>query len=317
MIIYISGAISNDFNYKEKFNQAEEKLLKMGHAVLNPTVVPPMFSHGQHLHIDFAMIDISDGLYMLKDWRDSEGAKMEYDYAIKNDKKIFYEKDDFELPTLKEQVRQIKRENEKNCDNCKHLDDYFDCSQCSDHDEWEGKDTKMKIILLSGKAFSGKDSAANMMKAKLEAKGKKVLIAHYGDLVKYTCKTFFDWNGEKDEQGRTLLQVIGTDRIRAKYPNFWAGYVKSILEVFYDEWNYVLIPDTRFPNEIDLMKNTFDDVVSVCVVRTNFISPLTEEQQNHKSETALDDRIFDYYLVADDLEKLERKVDVFLKELEG
>jgi len=225
----------------------------------------------------------------------------------------------------KEQVRQIKKENEKNCDNCKHLDDYFDCSQCSDHDEWEcmdydewkSKDTKMKIILLSGKAFSGKDSAANMMKAKLEAKGKKVLIAHYGDLVKYTCKTFFGWNGEKDEQGRTLLQVIGTDRIRAKYPNFWAGYVKSILEVFYDEWNYVLIPDTRFPNEIDLMKNTFDDVVSVCVVRTNFINPLTEEQRNHKSETALDDRIFDYYLIADDLEKLERKVDVFLKELEG
>lgn len=51
MIIYISGAISNDFNYKEKFKQAEEKLLKMGHAVLNPTVVPPMFSWEQHLHI--------------------------------------------------------------------------------------------------------------------------------------------------------------------------------------------------------------------------------------------------------------------------
>ena len=206
---------------------------------------------------------------------------------------------------------------ERNCDTCKHLDDYFDCSQCSDFDEWKAKrekETKMKIILLSGKARSGKDSAANMMKSKLEAKGKKVLIAHYGDLVKYTCKTFFGWNGEKDEQGRTLLQVIGTDRIRAKSPNFWVDYIMDILSIFENEWDYVLIPDTRFPNEIDLMKNTFDDVTSVCVVRTNFISPLTEEQRNHKSETALDDRIFDYYLVADDLEKLERKVDVFLED---
>lgn len=208
---------------------------------------------------------------------------------------------------------------EKNCDTCKNYNTYFDCSQCNDFDEWTAKrekETKMKIILLSGKAQSGKDSAANMMKTKLESKGKKVLIVHYGDLVKYTCKTFFGWNGEKDEQGRTLLQEIGTDKIRAKRPNFWVSYIRNILSIFENEWDYVLIPDTRFPNEIDLMKNTFDDVTSVCVVRTNFISPLTEEQRNHKSETALDDRIFDYYLVADNLEKLERKVDVFLKELE-
>lgn len=91
MIVYISGVITNDFNYKEKFKQVEEKLLKMGHAVLNPTVIPPMFSHEQHLHIDFAMIDIADGLYMLKDWKESEGARLEYDYAVPKGKKIFYE----------------------------------------------------------------------------------------------------------------------------------------------------------------------------------------------------------------------------------
>ncbi len=91
MIIYISGAIFNDFNYKEKFKQAEEKLLKMGHAVLNPTVIPPMFSWEQHLHIDYAMIDICDGLYMLKDWESSKGAKAEKKYALEKNKKIFYE----------------------------------------------------------------------------------------------------------------------------------------------------------------------------------------------------------------------------------
>lgn len=175
---------------------------------------------------------------------------------------------------------------------------------------------KMKIILVSGKAFSGKDSTANILKEKLENQGKKVLIAHYGDLVKYTCKTFFNWNGEKDEQGRTLLQRVGTDEIRAKYPDFWVEYVKSILNVFIGEWDYVIIPDTRFPNEINVMKNTFKEVVSIRIVRTNFVSPLTEEQRNHRSETALDDYHFDYYFIADDLKQLERKVDNFLKELE-
>ncbi len=176
---------------------------------------------------------------------------------------------------------------------------------------------KMNIILLSGKAFSGKDSTANILKEKLENQGKKVLIAHYGDLVKYTCKTFFNWNGEKDEQGRTILQEVGTDKIRTKHPNFWVDYIRDLLSIFEDKWDYVLIPDTRFPNEIDVMKNTFKDVISLRVVRTNFISPLTEEQRNHRSEIALDDYPFDYYFIADDLKTLERKVDNLLKELEG
>ena len=206
---------------------------------------------------------------------------------------------------------------EKNCDTCKHDNTYFDCSQCNDFDEWQEKNNYLKIILLSGKAQHGKDSAANMLKEKLESKGKKVLIAHYGDLVKYTCKTFFNWNGEKDEQGRTILQEVGTDRIRAKHPDIWVDYIKNILSVFEDKWDYVLIPDTRFPNEIDVMKNTFKDVTSIHVVRTNFISQLTEEQRNHRSETALDDYPFDYYFVADDLKTLERKVNNLLKELEG
>jgi hypothetical protein len=232
---------------------------------------------------------------------------------------------------------------EKNCDNCKNYNTYFDCGQCSDFDEWEEltvvdyqngetlkaervqlkgnniakENNNMKIILLSGKAFSGKDSTANILKEKLENQGKKVLIAHYGDLVKYTCKTFFNWNGEKDEQGRTILQEVGTDRIRAKHPNFWVDYIRDLLSIFEDKWDYVLIPDTRFPNEIDVMKNTFKDVISLRVVRTNFISPLTEEQRNHRSEIALDDYPFDYYFIADDLKTLERKVDNLLKELEG
>lgn len=49
----------------------------------------------------------------------------------------------------------------------------------------------MKVICISGKAQHGKDTSANLLKMMLEADGYKVLIAHYGDLVKYICKTFF------------------------------------------------------------------------------------------------------------------------------
>lgn len=154
----------------------------------------------------------------------------------------------------------------------------------------------MKVILISGKAQNGKDTTAGIIRDALEADGFKVLIAHYGDLVKYVSKTFFGWNGEKDEAGRTLLQYVGTDVIRTKRENYWVDFLAGILELFNGEWDYVLVPDCRFPNEVECMKDAGFDVTHVRVVRQNFISPLTEEQQRHPSETALDDTIPDAYI---------------------
>ena len=152
----------------------------------------------------------------------------------------------------------------------------------------------MKVICISGKAQHGKDTTAGYLKEFLEARGKKVLITHYGDLVKYICKTFFDWDGQKDEKGRTLLQYVGTDVIRKQVPNYWVDFVCGILLLFNDEWDYVLIPDCRFPNEITFMQQFFD-TTHIHIKRTSpgFVSPLTEEQQKHPSETALDGYPFD------------------------
>lgn len=154
----------------------------------------------------------------------------------------------------------------------------------------------MKIVCISGKAQHGKDTTAGYLKEYLEANGKIVLIAHYGDLVKYICKTFFSWDGKKDEKGRTLLQHIGTDRIRAKNGDYWVAFIASILEFFPDKWGYVIIPDCRFPNEIEYLEERFDEVVHIRVVRNNpgWTSPLTEEQQGHYSEVALDGYSYDY-----------------------
>lgn len=154
----------------------------------------------------------------------------------------------------------------------------------------------MKVICISGKAQNGKDTSAEFMKAILEAKGQKVLIAHYGDLVKYVTQSFFDWNGEKDERGRSLLQKVGTDIVRKKDPNYWVRFVADMLSFFYGSWDYVLIPDCRFPGEIDYLKEHGFHTIHMRVVRQNFQSPLTEEQQNHPSETALDHTLPDHYI---------------------
>lgn len=167
-----------------------------------------------------------------------------------------------------------------------------------------------KIICVSGKAQNGKDSSAGILKDILEKCGYRVLITHYGDLVKYVCKTFFDWDGEKDEAGRSLLQFIGTGRVRAKRPNYWVDFVVSIVQMFPDQWDYVIIPDCRFPNEIDCFEEAGFDVTHARVIRAPFVSPLTPEQQMHSSETALDGVRADVYLTNfGSLGDLEREID--------
>lgn len=169
----------------------------------------------------------------------------------------------------------------------------------------------MKVICISGKAQHGKDTTAGFMKEALEKKGfARVLVAHYGDLVKYVAKTFFDWDGKRDEKGRSILQEVGTDRIRNADNDYWVRFIADMLGFFDGKWDYVLIPDCRFPNEIEFLKNDQFDVLHFRIIRSDFVSPLTEEQQKHPSETALDNYIPDYVITnSGDLDDLKTHIE--------
>lgn len=154
----------------------------------------------------------------------------------------------------------------------------------------------MKIILVSGKAQNGKDTTAEILRSQLKADGNRVLITHYADLLKFICRNYFGWDGKKDDAGRQMLQYVGTDVIRKQNPTLWVDFVSMILKYFYENWDYVIIPDCRFPNEVTTMADSGFETIHIRVVRENFESPLTKEQQMHPSETALDDVIPDYYI---------------------
>lgn len=176
------------------------------------------------------------------------------------------------------------------------------------------------IVCISGKARSGKDTTATLLESYILSEGKKVIVIHYADLLKYICKQFFGWNGKKDEEGRTLLQHIGTDVVRNKDENFWVSFVIKFLSVFDTEWDYALIPDCRFPNEIDAMKQygaeTDTRVTHLAITRKNAKVELTAEQMNHSSETALDNRKPDYAIDnSGDIEDLMYSVDKFVSEV--
>ena len=173
----------------------------------------------------------------------------------------------------------------------------------------------MKVIAISGHAQNGKDTVASGIETLLNMQGRSTLVIHNADLLKYMCKSIFGWDGVKDEAGRKLLQTVGTDVIRKQNPDFWVSFICSVLKFFPDRWEYVLIPDTRFPNEITYLREHGLDVIHLRVEREGFNSALTDEQKKHPSETALDDVTADYYIKNDaGVHELFREVRLFVEE---
>ena len=145
------------------------------------------------------------------------------------------------------------------------------------------------------------------------------MVIRYADYLKFVLEKYYGWNGKKDEEGRTLLQHIGTDVCRKNNPDTWVNVVVELVKGLGDSIEYVLIPDARFENEIDCWYKEEFEVVSVRVVRLNedgseFDNGLTKEQKEHPSETSLDDYNPYYIVEARNLEELQESAEAILEE---
>lgn len=93
MIIYISGKISNNPNYKEDFEKAEDWLIKNDYTPINPTRIEiPNLTYNQYMILGYELIKMSDAIFMLGGWQDSKGACAELSYAKSLGKKVIYQK---------------------------------------------------------------------------------------------------------------------------------------------------------------------------------------------------------------------------------
>ena len=95
MKIYISGKITGTTDYMKRFESAERTLSKY-YTVINPAKVnaqlPKETTWEEYMKMSMTMIRMCNAIYMLKGWEDSKGARLEYNYAVENNYKIFFEK---------------------------------------------------------------------------------------------------------------------------------------------------------------------------------------------------------------------------------
>lgn len=158
----------------------------------------------------------------------------------------------------------------------------------------------MKIIMISGKSASGKDTFASILRDELESKNKTVITIHFGDLVKYFAKEYYEWNGAKDEKGRALLQKIGTHQLRRMFPTYWGKVVSQFLASATHDFDYAIIPDWRFINELEMIDKYNSDILTIRINRYNpdgsaYVNPnMNSRQANHISECQLDNFNFEW-----------------------
>lgn len=92
MRIYIAGKITGELDYRDKFKIAEDKLEAMGHIVVNPAMLPDgLGTHRDYMDICITMLSKCEGIYLLKGYEGSPGAKEELGHARREEIKIFYE----------------------------------------------------------------------------------------------------------------------------------------------------------------------------------------------------------------------------------
>lgn len=161
------------------------------------------------------------------------------------------------------------------------------------------------IIGISGKASSGKDTAAKMLEvlyanpdisyedfANRRYKNfADIQIVHFADTLKETAQVLFrisEWETNTQEGKKTtinwigktvreLLQGIGQGLRDAIDPNLWV----KILFANTKDWTNIIIADVRYPNEVKAIKE-----------RNGILLRIDRKGAgagNHSSETALDD----------------------------
>lgn len=125
---------------------------------------------------------------------------------------------------------------------------------------------KTVVILISGKAGSGKTTVADMLEEKfLDIPSLRVFRYAFASPLKFIAEAYIGWDKKKDDKGRKLLQEQG--RIGREYDeNIWVKHFLNQLDKKAGvlPFNVAIIDDWRFPNELAyLQKNPMLDVLTV------------------------------------------------------
>lgn len=174
------------------------------------------------------------------------------------------------------------------------------------------------IILIAGKAQSGKNVVAKYLQKEYQQKNKEVIISPYTKYLKRYIQEITGIPVTEKRKPRDLLQQISSKLIKEKLkqPNFFIRRQIEDIMIYSYFKDIIIVPDVRFPEEITAIKKQFPNVVSIQVNRKNYQSTLTKLQQQDITETALDHyQQFDYVIENTTKKELKQQIQTILKQI--
>ena len=96
MKIYISGMVSDCPNYMDNFLEAEHELRNKGYdEVVNPARImanfPKETQYVDYIVMSLKLLDTCDEIYLLDNFYNSYGARIEYLYALSQGKGVIFQ----------------------------------------------------------------------------------------------------------------------------------------------------------------------------------------------------------------------------------
>lgn len=150
------------------------------------------------------------------------------------------------------------------------------------------------IIMLSGKAQSGKDTIAKIIASEMQYGIEDPLNDDYrffshvakigfADLLKSLCARNHGYKNKKED--REILLRVG-DEMREQDPDAFVKPVAHFVEVYRDMgYGVIVVTDTRYQNEYDYMNEYSCGLPYVIRINsTNGHNGISEFTKNHPSE---------------------------------
>lgn len=151
--------------------------------------------------------------------------------------------------------------------------------------KWASSPFKDSLVIGFGhKARHGKDFAAESI---LRDANVPIRVIRFAESLYSYCRIAFGMR-KKDPH---LLQTVGTEVLRYRDPDI---FVRVLYDTLVENpAEVVLIPDVRFPNEVQMIKDVGGYVVKVVRLQNEnagYFTPYVSKDRdpNHPSETALD-----------------------------
>ncbi len=180
--------------------------------------------------------------------------------------------------------------------------------------------SEVKLYLISGKARHGKDTFSGYLKEVYEENNKKVIVTQLSKYIKYYAREMTGWNLTEEDKPRELLQNLGTNIIREQLgkEDLFIKRMIDDIDIFSCFYDAIIISDVRLKKEIDDLRESFPNLVSVNIFRPDFDNGLTEEQKKHKTEIDLDDYDkFNEQVINTTLEELKETAKKIYTKYEG